>query len=468
MSAAEAKAESVLAAKHFVRGKLVEGDEVRHRSRDLGADFTTPAVDLDALITPRSEMPPLLDVKISEIVDFLAETGSRMSVKSNPYLQECLERVVATSPLPRRIIENLYEEAPFFLRKEVLWSIVESSFSEPAQLDGWVKKTDCYGQKSSLRAFPPRMVHMLAGNSPSGCIASIVQGALCKAINLFKMPSSDPFTCVAILRTMAEVDPKHPLIKSMSAIYWRGGDERIEKMVYRPQFFDRIVAWGGGDAINNVIKYLGPGIQLVSFDPKSSISMIGRESFGSDESISQIAELAAEDITVFNQDACLASRFIFVEANGEPVEKFCAKLQERLGVDRATASAVGRLPPSDIREEVEVMQAMGDEFRVWGRFDGRGLVILSDKPVDFHPSGKTVNVVTVNSLSDAIRYVNVATQTIGVWPPERKPELRDRIASAGGQRLCRLGSAYKHTLGGPHDAMYPMQRFVHWMKDEDA
>jgi hypothetical protein len=23
-------------------------------------------------------------------------------------------------------------------------------------------------------------------------------------------------------------------------------------------------------------------------------------------------------------------------------------------------------------------------------------------------------------------------------------------------------------MGGPHDAMFPLQRFVHWMSDEDA
>ena len=55
----------------------------------------------------------------------------------------------------------------------------------------------------------------------------------------------------------------------MSAVYWQGGDESIERTIYRPQFFDKIVAWGGGPAIQNVIRYLGPGIQLVSFDPKS-------------------------------------------------------------------------------------------------------------------------------------------------------------------------------------------------------
>jgi hypothetical protein len=311
------------------------------------------------------------------------------------------------------------------------------------------------------------MVHMLAGNSPTGCISSIAQGALVKAVNVFKMPSSDPFTCVAMLRTMAEVDPGHPVVKSMSAVYWRGGDERIERTLYRPQYFDRIVAWGGGEAINNVIKYLGPGIQLVSFDPKTSISLIGPEGFRSDEVIAEIAELAATDVTVFNQEACLASRFIFVEGERAGVEAFCARLQERLAVDRFSASADSPPPPADVKDEVEMLSLM-DDAQVWGRPDGRGLVVLTDQPVGFHPSNKTANVVRVKSLDDAIRHVNVATQTIGMYPPERKRALRDRLASAGAQRVVRLGGAARHVMGGPHDAMYPLQRFVHWMSDEDA
>ena len=122
----------------------------------------------------------------------------------------------------------------------------------------------------------------------------------------------------------------------------------------------------------------------------------------------------------------------------------------------------------EMREEIEVLRMMDDSYRVWGTFDGAGMVILSDEPVGFHPTGKTANVVHVASLDDAVRHVNVATQTIGIYPPERKLKLRDRIASAGGQRVVRLGSAARHVMGGPHDAMYPLQRFIHWMADEDA
>jgi hypothetical protein len=266
---------------------------------------------------------------------------------------------------------------------------------------------------------------------------------------------------------MAEIDPTHPVVRSMSAVYWSGGDETIERTVYRPQFFDKIVAWGGGPAIQNVIKYLGPGIQLVSFDPKSSISMIGREAFGSEEILADVVERVAADTTIFNQEACLASRFVFLEAEPKAAEKFCAALVQRLGIDRMFGSAVAPLPPPNVRDEIEVMQAMDDEVKVFGRLDGRGVVLLSHEPVDFQPTNKTSNVVMVDSLDDAVRYVNVATQTIGVYPYERKAELRNRLASAGGQRVCRVGTANSHVDGSPHDAMYPLSRFVHWMGDDD-
>jgi len=466
MSSVLDRAAPALPAPHFVRGVLVEGDEVRHRSRDLGADFVTPAIDLDALVTPRGVPPPLLDVKVSEIIDFLVETSGRLELDRNPHLQECLAYVAATNPLPRRVVENLYRIAPYYLSRKLLESMVESSFANPAVLDGWVERVDTNGNAGAVRAFPPRMIHMLAGNAPAGCLASIAQGALVKAVNLFKLPSSDPFTTVAVLRTMAEIDPDHPVVRSMSAVYWRGGDEPIERTLYRPQYFDKIVAWGGGEAIDNVVRYLGPGIQLVSFDPKSSISLIGREAFASDAAIDEVAERAAADTSVFNQEACLASRFVFIEGERSQVERFCARLVERLGVDREFASAEALPPPASIREEVEVLDAMGD-VKVFGGFDGRGLVILSDRPVDFQPSHKTSNVVSVPSLADAVRYVNVATQTIGIYPFERKAELRDRLASAGCQRVCRLGTANLHVLGSPHDAMYPLQRFVQWIGDDD-
>jgi hypothetical protein len=464
----ETHEQAPLRVAHVVRGKLVEGDAVRHTSRDLGADFTTPAIDLDALITPRSEPGPLFDTPIAEIIDFMAETGKRLDIDTNPHLREAARHMEVTNPLPRRVLDNLFRQAQHMLDKRRIEYMIERNFGGPELLDGWVSRQDPWGNRGSIRAFPPRMVHVVAGNAPGGAVNSILQGALVKAVNLFKMPSSDPFTTVAVLRTMMDVDANHPVVQSMSAVYWRGGDKAIEPTVFRPQYFDRIVAWGGGPAIDNVIKYLMPGLQLVSFDPKASISMVGVEAFESDAVLDDVAERAALDVTAYNQEACLASRFVFCEGTEEQVDRFCEALLPKLAVDREVASAIAPPLPVEMREEIEVLKMVGGPYRIWGGFDGRGMVIRSDEPVEFHPTNKTANVVRVPSLADAVRYANVATQTVGVYPYERKAELRDALATAGAQRLVRLGGAMKHCAGGPHDAMYPLQRFVHWMSDEDV
>ena len=464
---AASDARAAVSTPFFARGELLEGHDTVHRSRDLGVNFATPALDLDRIVHPRTEVPPLLNTPLTEIIDFLVEAGQRMTHPSNPFMQECIDRMSCTHVLPRAVLETQVKGAAAYLDKRLLTTVLERNFPDPKALDEWVPQQDHTGRRSFVRAFAPRLVHVLPGNSPGVAVKSIAQGALVKAVNLFKMSSSDPFTTVAILRTLADIDPHHPIVKSMSAVYWRGGDAAVERVLYRPQYFDKIVAWGGGDAINNVIQYLGPGLQLVSFDPKTSVSVVGEEAFSTDEMLDSAADLASADVMVLNQEACVASRFIYVEGGHDQVDRFCGRLHERI-VERAAVCGDSRPLDMDLREQIETMILMDDDYRVWGRADGRGCVIRSDEPVEFHPTNKTANVVCVPSLDEAVKYINVATQTVGFYPFHRMADYRDRLASAGAQRIVRLGEAGPSTIGNPHDAMYPLHRFVHWMAHEDG
>lgn len=462
-----ADTETIVSAPFFLRGELLEGTDVIQRSRDLGVSFATPAIPFDRLVPPRTEVPPLLNVPLSDIIDFLVQTGERIRDPKNEFMAECIDRMCSTHILPREVVANQALYAATYLDRRKLMAEVEQNFPDPRALDEWVPKQDFTGRKSFVRAFAPRLIHVLPGNSPGVAVKSVAQGAMVKAINLFKMSSSDPFTMVAILRIMADIDPEHPIVKSMSAAYWRGGDDAVERVLYRPQYFDKIVAWGGGEAINNVVKYLGPGFQLISFDPKTSISMVGNEAFASDESLAEAADLASTDVMTLNQEACVASRFQFVEGSEEQVDRFCSKLHERIAA-RAAASGDVRPLAMDMREQVESLMMMDDEYGVWGKTDGKGLVIRSDEPVDFHPINKTANVVRVDRLDDAVKWVNVATQTCGFYPFNRMADFRDRLASGGAQRIVHLGEAGPATIGNPHDAMYALHRFVHWMVHEDG
>ena len=80
----------------------------------------------------------------------------------------------------------------------------------------------------------------------------------------------------------------------------------------------------------------------------------------------------------------------FVEGSVPEVDRYCALLQARLGVERATASACGNPLPGELRDEIDGLRDMQPHYRVWGGYEGNGLVIRSEEPVDFHPDGRVV------------------------------------------------------------------------------
>jgi hypothetical protein len=450
---------------HVIQGETILGSA--HVFGPAGAQFATPRLDLDRLVWPRAEPGPAFDVPLAEIMDVLVATGERMTRDPDGVLAQACEQMKRTSPLDAGVLERDYAQLGSHVNRGAMEAMVRHELGGPDVLDGWRDIVTGYGQSARIRAFPPRLVHILAGNAPGVAVLSIVRGALVKGVHLLKLPSNDLFSATAMLRTMAQVAPNHPLVRSFSAVYWRGGDATVESHLLRPQFFDKLVAWGGESALRSAKNYIGPGFELVAFDPKTSISFIGREAFASDATLTEVARLAGDDSTPYNQGACVSSRIQYIEGATEQVDRYCTLLQQQLGVQRSNCAAVGQAVTGELREQIEALQDLEPEYRVWGKFDGRGIVIRSEQPVDFYPDRKVVNVVPVTSLRDAVQYANVATQTVGVYPAERKVEVRDALASAGVQRVVTLGKALGPGPGLPHDGFYPLHRFVRWVNDED-
>src|SRR5262245_46833354 len=115
-------------APFFVRGKVIEGADSIQRSRDLGVSFATPKIDLNDLVHPRTELPPLLNTPLSEIIDFLVEGGQRLTDPNNEHVQGCIERMAKVSLAPRSVIEHQMLHATDYLDKKVLNEVVEQNF----------------------------------------------------------------------------------------------------------------------------------------------------------------------------------------------------------------------------------------------------------------------------------------------------------------------------------------------------
>jgi len=454
----------VITVPHVVRGETIQGGDVEHGSGE--ARFATPKLDLEQLVWSRLEPGPAFDVPLAEIIELLVATGAAVRDDAGGVLAEALEENARTNPLDRGVLERQYETLSAIFDGDRLRFQVERELGGADLVDGWRPVHVPDGRRCALRAFPPRLVHVMAGNSPGVAAGTIARGALTKGVHLLKLPSNDLFTVTALLRIMAALAPGHPLVQSFSAVYWRGGDEDVESVLFRPQFFDKLVAWGGESAIRSAVRYIGPGFELVAFDPKSSISLIGREAFASEDALADAASRAAVDATWLNQQACVASRFMYVEGTTDDADRFCAALLPELGVDRFAASAIGPSLPSALREDIEALRTLEPIYRLFGSFDARGIVIRSDEPVDFHPDAQVVHVVPVDSLVDAVRFANVSTQTVGVYPTDRTVEVRDGLASAGTQRVVSLGRAGTMPPGLAHDGFIPLHRFMRWVNEE--
>ena len=446
---------------HVIKGRMIAGTEAGY------GRFATPALNLDELVWSRREPGPAFDVPLAEIMDVLVQTGERLTRDPDGLLAEALNFSARTSPLPRSVLERSYASLGRIFDRRSMEFQVREELGGADVLDGWREVAGApSGRTHRTRAFPPRLIHVIAGNAPGVAALSVLRGALTKGVHLLKLPSNDLFSATAILRAMAAVAPEHPITRSFSAAYWRGGDAKVEGLLFRPQFFDKLVAWGGASTIQSAKQYIGPGFELVAFDPKTSISLIGREAFESDAVLAEVAERAAADATIMNQQACASSRVQFVEGSAVQVDRYAALLQARLGVERPTTSAIGSPLSGELRDEIDGLRDMQPHYQVWGGYEGKGLVIRSEEPVDFHPDGRVVNVVPVASLAEAVQRANVATQTVGVYPPSRKAELRDALAAAGVQRVVELGKAVAFETGISHDGFYPLQRFVRWVNDE--
>jgi Acyl-CoA reductase (LuxC) len=462
-----APAADQLAIPHIIKGVVQYGTDTEHRSRAQSTPVFTPKIHLNDLVWRRHEPTPAFDTPIADIIDFLTEVGHQLNFDSNNYLQEAVEKMGHFSTLDSRILENSYRDIQHMFSTEGIVAEIEQTLGSLDVLDGWVARNP-WIPNSRVRAIPPRMVHILAGNAPVVPPITIIRAAVTKGVHLLKLPSNDMFTTTAILRTMADVDASHPTTRSFTSAYWRGGDEQLESAVYRSQYFDKIVVWGGEAAVRHVVKYVGPGLEMISFDPKVSVSMISRAAFDSPQTIKEVAALAAADVIGWNQDACSASRFQFVEGSVEQLDQYCEELVTAMGQDTRYGPGKSQLiPPPDVCEQLDMLQNLEPLYRVFGKYDGNGMVIRSDDPVDFSPSGKLVNVVRVNKLSDALAHITVATQTVGVYPKAARLSLRDGLASSGAQRIVDLGSVNgEEPFGGsPHDAGMPVNRFMRWVAE---
>lgn len=462
-----------------LRGELITDDLVSFGTRSGAAEFEAPdiyrIVDRLPLSSP-AQMADLYELSFDEILDVLQALGDALAFDANPHLQQAYEAALVANVLPARMLENSYRVLqPLFSRPNVL-EVADSEVGLD-YLNGWVPRRLADGREVRVRAFGARAVHIPAGNGGLVSAVTVLRSVITRSDAIIKAPSNDPLTAVAIARTLAEVAPGHPITRHLSVGYWKGGDVEVEEALYRPEHIEKIVAWGGLASVKHVTRYIQPGLELISLDPKRSATIIGPEAFGDDETMREVARAAAVDIGVANQEGCANARVIYVlsgtdEAGIGHANRLGEMIYEELTTLPEFISTAPRFPNRDLLDYVESSRLTEDFYRVIGGRNREGAIIVSqfDSQVDYSSmlSGRVANVVPVDSIDKVTEAVNSYTQTIGIYPESLKRRLRDTLGLFGAQRLTSLGYACSVPIAAPQDGIEPIRRMCKWIVEESC
>ena len=463
----------------IIRGQVITDNLIEVGGRGGDLSFLTPDANkyIDQLpLGNPARLADLYTLSFDDILDYAVELGERLALHKNQYLQEACELSYLTAPTTPTIVKASYMGLHNMLSREFISEMAESTVGIK-YLEGWVPQKLLDGTELEVRCFGARTLHIVAGNAVSLSLWTIIRNMVLRSDAIIKAPSNDPFTALAIARTMVDMAPDHPLTKHLSVAYWKGGDQAFEQRLYQPQNLEKIVAWGGFAAMKHVTQYVQPGLELISLDPKRSASIIGMETFDSEANMREAAVRLAADIGAINQKGCVCARVVYVQSGTdeqglERLNTFGRYVYEAMLGLPNTLSTTPKRYDHGLKAHVDALRLDDEWYRVIGGKEGEGAIICSQlpEPVSFAASldDRTANLVPVDDLSEMMAAVDAYTQTVGVYPENIKDQLKDVLPLYGAQRIVSLGYAAAMKFAAPQDSIEPMRRMGKWISNQIA
>src|SRR5690606_33933968 len=135
------------------------------------------------------------------ILDYLEELGGRLDVENNEHLRTARRLSYLTAPTTPPLVDASYAELGGMFARGAIREMAEKHIGIK-HLEGWVEEELEGGLRVGIRCFGARSLHIIAGNSPVISALTIIRNAILRSDAIIKVPSNDPFTAIAIARTM--------------------------------------------------------------------------------------------------------------------------------------------------------------------------------------------------------------------------------------------------------------------------
>ena len=221
------------------------------------------------------------------------------------------------------------------------------------------------------------------------------------------------------LLTCLDIDPDHPVSRSLSVLYWEGGSDVENQFI---DLADVVCVWGQKEAVDGIKRKLEYGQEFIEFGPKRGVHLLGRDTPDWDYA----AMKAAYDISIYDQEACFCPQFAFVEGETELFVKHLC-----MWLDRYLESLPKGPESEDMRAHISRtrLEAKLNGYRVYTSGDTAWTVVVTDGPTQIpeHPLSRTLYVFPVQDLNEACTWITHDIQTATIHPFSRAFELADKL-----------------------------------------
>lgn len=409
--------------------------------------------DIESIIKATNE--ELRALPVDDILIFLDEVGKRWANPEYPLRKQAQEYVTKVTGYNPRIVGYDFFVVAAGLSRAKMYDFIAADIGDPYMLDEWRPAQACW-----RRVVPRgRVLHVMVGNVPMAALFTIARSIVSKNLTVAKLPRRDLVTSLFFALACLDVDPDHPVSRSLSVLYWEAGSPVEDALAAAS---DVVCVWGQRESVDAVKKRLVYGQQFLEFGPRRSFHLIGRDT----SDWEYIGMKAAYDMSVYDQEACFSPQIAFVET---PVEPFIDALVPWLD------HYVGALPRGvyspDVKAHVAQRRSEAEMagWRVVSGADANWTIIQPPGPchVQEHPLSRTLYVFPVNDLAEALPWLSTTDiQTCTLHPFDRLHTLGNALVEHGVERIVDTGRAGRPRPGFTHDGFLPLAHMVRWVSAE--
>ncbi|MGA3006708.1 MAG: acyl-CoA reductase [Opitutaceae bacterium] len=348
-----------------------------------------------------------------------------------------------------------------WLRQGTLEPILERELGREALNDGWREEG-----RARLKAFPVGLVgHWPAGNIEIQPVLSMTCALLGGNGCLVRVPSGLVDVTRRLMERLVAVDPSGLLTGRVALVSFDHARDDLQAAMARN--VDGAMIWGGAEAVSQIRALPFPSwAHLAVFGPRLSAAAMDAEVWAAPAERAAWCQRIARDVWPFDQQACSSPQVLFLERGAGEVGPFVEELKQAFETENRAH------PRREIHPALTSAICLARATWLLGNPGNKAWfspspdwTLLVGEGSDMPPptQGRTLSVLVVNDLLEAIAKFDGTVQTLGlaVGDAQKENALAQAAGRRGVDRIVKLGRM--HVFGSPWDGVdliRPMVRVV--------